>query len=163
MLPATLHNILFACVCVAISVFLECTLFQYNHYGVFGSDETISTVDSNTEWTTLRFGDLTVGSENAYKQTYYFSLANVLDGADNPKETAAYIEDTLQMPENAIDKEYEEQQENYESKVGNSGLDPVYPKIVEYDDELAVISFPGLNNKFHQFISCHFGFLRTIK
>jgi hypothetical protein len=131
--------------CFFVGFVLECSIFQYSHYGTIGVQEVISTRSANTPWTTLRFGELSVGNDATFEEHFYFSLANAVDGAKNDEDRIAFIEHILKSPENARDLEYTRQLSEYEKRIEESGLDAVYPKFVSFDNDLAVITFTNLD------------------
>ena len=128
-----------------IAFVLECTIFQYNHYGIIGNLEVVSTRETDIPWTTLRLGELSTGENALIDEHYYFSLAGVVDGTKDDAERVYFIEHTLRSPENSRDLEYEEALAEYEKQYEENSLESIYPKFVSYDDDFAVVSFPNLN------------------
>lgn len=132
----------------AVAFFLECTLFQYNHYGVLFADGPVSTDSEDTDWSTLRLGEVSIGSENFLKMNFYFSLNDLYDGSDSDKtEVEAKISNFLHTPDQSIDKEYIDALEESERIIEEEGVDAAYPLPYTYDTNLAVARFNNLNRR----------------
>ena len=141
------HKVLFVfSLCFFSAFVLECTIFQYNHYGTIGNPEVISTRAMDVPWTTLRFGELSTGENALIDEHYYFSLAGIVDGTIDDEKRIDFIEHTLRSPKNARDLEYNEALAEYEKKDEENGFETVYPRYVSFDDDLAVVSFQDFNS-----------------
>lgn len=135
------------CTFFFIAFILECTFFQYHHYAYMGANSVISTRDSKDNWSTLRFAQLSLGSDSFFQETYYFSLADVLDGTEKDVDRIEFIQNTLQYPSNNRDEEYEQGLEEYNQRVEEEGIKAATPKYVTYDEDMAVITFSNLNKR----------------
>ncbi len=124
---------------------LECTLFQYHHYGNIGADRVISTRDTDDGWTTLRFGKFSLGENTFLTENFFFSLADIVDGTKDDEARIDFLKRTLTMPGNSRDEEYQAAVSEYERRIEENGFDGAYPTIVSFDDEFAVITFPNLD------------------
>ncbi len=134
--------------CFFVAFLLECTLFQYHHYGALKSSGQISTRDAETDWSTLRFGMLSLDSGDDNTERFYFSLAGILDGTESA-ERQEFIERTLSVPPNSKDEEYKQGLSEFLDRVEEYGIEEAYPKYVTYEDELAVVSFSNINRNIH--------------
>ena len=143
--PVQYKVILVFALCFSIAFMLECTFFQYNHYGTIRNTEVISTRAADVPWTTLRFGELSTGENALIDEHYYFSLAGVVDETTDDEKRIDFIEHTLRSPKNARDLEYNEALAEYEKRDEENGLEKVYPRYVSFDDDLAVVTFPNFD------------------
>lgn len=131
----------------AVAFMLECTLFQYNHYGVLFSSTSISTEDDSTDWSTLRMASMSVGSEGVLNINYYFSLTGVFDGTkEEVQEKLDNLNNRgLTTPSNSMDKEYEAMLEETERIAKEEGIEEAYPLPLEYEDNMAIARFNDLS------------------
>ncbi len=136
------------CLFFALAFILECTAFQYNHYGIMQSQTQLSTENEGTNWSTLRMGKISMGSDtDLFHMNFYFSLVDIFDGSKNEQQEKI---DTLnsfgiRMPSNSFDEEYKSEIEEANRLAEESGVEAAYPLVVSYKDDLAVVRFDNVD------------------
>ena len=117
--------------CFFVAFFLECTFFQYNHYGSLFSDGSITTEDPDTDWSTLQMAEMSLSISDSSAIHYYFSIVDVFDGSIAEKEEKAEELSArgFKGPANAADEEYRRSLEEtdrggagYGSRLSDSNL-----------------------------------------
>lgn len=130
-----------------IAFVLECTLFQFHHYSYMGADQIIRTRDSSDGWNTLRFAELTLGSDDFYEENYYFSLENAMTGSGDINKRREFVQNTFHYPVNSRDAAYEQGLAEYHERIEKEGEDAITPQYITYEEGIAVVTFPNLNRK----------------
>ncbi len=135
--------------CFFVAFFLECTFFQYNHYGSLFSDSSISTEDPEADWSTLRLAKISLNTSGTSSISFYFSLVDVFDGSMTEKEEKAEELSALGLkdPANSADEEYRRVLEETERITEEQGEKAAYPLPITYDTNMAVARFDRLNRE----------------
>ena len=132
------------CLFFALAFILECTVFQYNHYGTAQSGKQLSTEDEGTAWSTLRMSKIAMGSSSdLFHMNFYFSLVDIFDGSKDEQQEKidAMNRFGMRMPSNSFDEEYKSEMEEADRIAEEYGIEAAYPLVVSYEDDLAVVRF----------------------